>query len=173
MQIVRTLLPLAAIAVVFAGCAPSITVENRTPFDVRVIVNTPAGDETVAPTSGNNSEVAALEGRYNVTAFLDEEWIAWAKASRKGLNDSLADSSHLSGPQLLNVVQRLKDIAGRMQAYESTAGPPTGETPREWVRRTWCSGEIPKDSDGATVTITTRYDRLVATCTTLRASKSS
>jgi hypothetical protein len=164
----KKFLPLAGLAAILAGCNPTITVANHTSFDVRIIVKYPGGDEALAPSAGNQSSVEVNDGAYSITAFPDEEWIAWAKTTRKVLNDRLADPEHLTGPQLLDVVQRLKDVASKMQDYESITGPPPAGSPgsAEWAHRTWCYGDIPKDGDGALVTITASSDRLTAVCHT-------
>lgn len=142
-----------AAAVLVSGCGPSITVKNNTRFVVRAVVSQDKHREVVDPSPGESSTVDADEGLYRVSAVPDQEWIAYAKLTRKVLNDSLANADRLTGPQLLDVVQRLKDIAARIQQFESAAGS-----------RSACSATI-TESGGGTVSITVGADGgLEATC---------
>ena len=135
-----------------AGCGPTVTVQNDTKFPVRVMVVAGDGSESLSPSPGESSSAEVGEGRYGVTVIPDADWINYAKATRQFLNDQLSNSS-LSGAQLLNVIQRLKDIAKRMQDYQSAAG---GEAS--------CTGTVSQDSDGF-ATITTGADgKLKVTC---------
>ena len=136
-----------------AGCGPSVIVSNNTRVPVRVIVTTGAGREALSPTPGESSSVDAAEGPYSATAIPDDEWIAYAKAVRKDLNEQLANSDKLTGPQLLDVIRRLKDIAARMQQYENAAGSSAK-----------CGGTITQDSGGV-VTVSVAADgKLILSC---------
>jgi len=136
------------------GCAPSVVVENRTGFAVRVVVTSANGSEVLSPSPGESSVAEVAEGSYRATAIPDAEWIENAKATRKFLNDQLANSENLTGPQLLDVIQRLKNIAARMQQYESTAG--VGAS---------CSGAVSSDGgDGLVVISTAANGALVVSC---------
>ena len=136
-----------------AGCGPAIVVQNNTKFPVRVVVATGGKSEMLSPSPGESSAAEASEGAYGVYVIPDEEWIAYAKLTRQYLNDQLANSDKLTGPQLLNVIQRLKDIAERMHQYERAAGSGNG-----------CSGRVTSDGGGA-VTISTRADGgIVVSC---------
>jgi len=136
------------------GCAPSVVVENKTGFAVRVVVTSANGSEVVSPSPGESSSAEVAEGTYRVTVIPDAEWLDHAKATRKFLNDQLANSGNLTGAQLLDVIQRLKDIAARMQQFESTAGGGAS-----------CSGAVSSDGGGGVATITTAANgALVVAC---------
>lgn len=111
-------------AIVFlASCAPTITVVNNTTFPVRVVVVAGGTRQVLSPSpNGESSSAEVTEGRYVVTAIPDAEWIEYAKLTRKVLNEELANADNLSGPRLLEVIRRLKDIAARMQQFEQAAG---------------------------------------------------
>jgi hypothetical protein len=113
-------------AVLVSGCGPSITVYNRTRFPVRAVVTQGKNREVVDPSPGEHSTVDADIGPYRVYAVPDKEWIDYAKLTRKVLNDRLANADKLTGPQLLDVIDRLKDIAERIQQYEGAAGTGKG-----------------------------------------------
>ncbi len=125
------------LAVLLAACGPSITVTNNTGFGVRAVVTSAAGVDVISPTPGNSSTVDANEGTYNVTVINDQDWIAYAQTVRKLLNEQLANSDNLTGPQLLNVVQRLKDIAAKMQQFQAAAGKGAS-----------CSGNLSSEAGG-------------------------
>ena len=110
---------LAAIVGFLSGCS-GITVSNKTRIPVRVIVYKPGGRDVLSPSPGESSTTDAEEGSYRAVAIADAEWIEYAKATRKFLNDQLSNPD-LSGPQLLDVIRRLKEVAGRMAEYEKAA----------------------------------------------------
>lgn len=142
-----TRLQIAVLAVIaaccLAGCGPTVTVQNDTNFPVRVIVAAGDGSESLSPSPGESSSAEVEEGGYGVVVVPDEDWINYAKATRQYLNDQLANSDRLSGPQLLSVVQRLKDIAKKMSDYQNAG---SGEVS--------CTGKVSQDSDGlATISL--------------------
>lgn len=119
----KKLFPVLIVAAIFlASCGPILTVENRTRFPVRVIVSGGGKIEVVSPSPGESSSVEMREGTYKATVIPDAEWIEYAKLTRKFLNDQLANSDKLTGPQLLDVIRRLKEVAVKMQQYEQAAG---------------------------------------------------
>lgn len=143
-------------AVLVSGCGPSITVYNRTRFPVHATVTQGKSREGVDPSPGESSTVDADFGPYRVYAVPDKDWIDYAKLTRKVLNDSLANADKLTGPQLLDVIQRLKDIADRIQQYEGAAG--TGSS---------CAGNVSEkaNSEYHSVELTVGADgRLAAAC---------
>lgn len=147
-------LGLIAIALVIAGCAPAVSIHNGTTFAIRVIVISGSTSEVFSPSPGEDSSGDVSEGHYHATAILDREWIAWATATRAYLNDRLAQPDSMTGAQLLDVVQRLKDIAAKMKAYEDAAGSLNG-----------CEGSVSSDANGQ-VTVTQAPDgSLRITCT--------
>ena len=83
----------------------------------------------------------------------DAEWIEYAKLTRKVLNDQLANSDNLTGPQLLEVIRRLKGIAQRMQQYEQAAGSAAV-----------CGGRLAEDSTGLVVVSASDTGKLVISC---------
>ena len=143
-------------AVLVSGCGPTIIVNNRTRFPVRAVVSQGNHREVVDPSPGESSAMDAEFGPFGAYAVPDKAWIDYAKLTRKVLNESLADPSRLTGPQLLDVVQRLKDIAERIQQYEGAAGAGSG-----------CRGNVSEKggTDVHEVDINVGADgRLVATC---------
>jgi len=149
----KILFVLIIAAVLLVSCGPSIVVENKTTIPVRVIVRAGGRSEVVSPSPGESSSVEASEGAYRVTVILDAEWIEYAKLTRKVLNDQLADSDKLTGPQLLEVIRRLKDIAQRMQQFEQAAGSAAS-----------CGGTLTQDSTGLVVVSTADTGKLVVSC---------
>ncbi len=111
---------LLAAAFLQSGCAPTMTVENKASFPVRAVVSMPGqGRQVVSVSPGEFSGVEMGKAkRYRATVIKDQEWIEYAKLTRKVLNDSLANSDQLTGAQLLEVIRRLKDIALRMAEFE-------------------------------------------------------
>jgi hypothetical protein len=140
-------------AAFLAGCAPSITVRNNTSFPVRVIVSSKGTRATVSPSPGESSTVEAAEGAYRATVIPDAEWIEWAKLTRKYLNDRLANSDQLTGPQLLEVIRRLKDVAQRMQQFEQAAGSSAA-----------CGGRLSEDSGGLVTVNADASGKLAISC---------
>jgi hypothetical protein len=139
----KKLFPLLIVtAILLAGCAPLVTVENGTSFPVRVIVASGGKRVVVSPSPGENSTVDASEGAYQATVIPDAEWIEYAKLTRKVLNDQLAHADKLTGPQLLDVIRRLKEIAVQMQQYEQAAGSSAS-----------CGGKITEENSAAYVVV--------------------
>lgn len=130
----------SVLAGISLGCAPTIVVENKTAIPVRVVISSAGRSQVFSPSPGESSAADVAEGAYHVTVIRDEEWIDYAKDVRKYLNDQLANSDKLSGPQLLDVIRRLKDIASRMAQYEAAGG-----------RNLGCSGTVSQDKDGVAV----------------------
>ncbi len=140
-------------AILLVGCGPSIVVENKTSFPVRVVVRDGGHSEVVSPSPGESSTVISEGGAYKATVIPDAEWIEYAKLTRKVLNDQLANADKLTGPQLLDVIRRLKEIATRMQQYEQAAGSSAS-----------CGGELTEDSTGLVVVSTSDTGKLVISC---------
>jgi hypothetical protein len=144
----------ALAAVVFlAGCGPTVTVNNKTGFPVRVFVDASQEHEVLSPSPGESSTAEVSEGAFRVTAIPDAEWIAYARDTRKYLNDRLANSENLSGPQLLDVIQRLKDVALRMHQFETAAVGSAG-----------CDGTVTNDSDASVLVSLGPSGALVLSC---------
>ncbi len=152
MNFTRKRVFVAIMTLALAGCGPSITVENKTSFDVKVFVANNGHHEVLSPSPGNSSTMDATEGSYIVAAVRSEEWLNDAKATRQYLNGQLANMDSLSGAQLFEVVQRLKDIAKKMAEYESVK---TGAS---------CSGRIAEDANGAATISLGPGGALVAAC---------
>ncbi len=149
------LLGLIVAAGLIAGCAPTVTVANDTTFPVRAIVASGKTRAVLSPSPGERSTAEVGEGPYTVTVIPDAEWIEYAKLTRKVLNDQLANADKLTGPQLLDVIRRLKEIAVQMQQYEQSAG--SGGK---------CSGRVGGEgTEAAFVTVSQAADgRLVVAC---------
>lgn len=153
MNRLKIILLLAVLVLLLAGCGPEVVVENKTGFAIRVVVTSADGSEVVSPTPGESSSVSVSEGSYRATAIPDADWIEWAKLTRKVLNDQLANSQNLTGPQLLDVIQRLKDIAARMQQFEQAAGAGAR-----------CDSSASSDSTGLVTVSQSPSGALVAAC---------
>lgn len=152
MNFIRQRVLVAIMALALAGCGPSITVENKTSFDVRVFVSNNGHHEVLSPSPGNSSTMDATEGSYIVAAVRSEEWLNYAKATRQYLNGQLSNMDSLTGAQLFEVVQRLKDIAKKMAEYENVK---TGAS---------CTGRIAEDANGAATISLGPGGALVAAC---------
>ncbi len=135
------------------GCGPTVTVQNSTGFVVRAVITTADGSQTVAPSPNESSSLDVSEGAYSVSVIPDAEWVEYAKTVRKLLNDQLANSSQLSGAQLLDVVQRLKDIAARMKQYGQAAGGSAS-----------CRGSVGNDGNGVAQVSLGADGKLVVAC---------
>lgn len=136
-----------------AGCAPSIVVTNRTSFPVRVVLSSSGGSEILSPSPGESSTAEVSEGAFRATAIPDQEWIDYAKQVRKYLNDQLANADQLTGPQLLDVVRRLKEIATKMQDYERAAEATAS-----------CSSSVSEDKGGLVEVSTGPDGKIVVVC---------
>jgi hypothetical protein len=155
---VRRFVPFAlciAAAVLVSGCGPTITVYNRTRIPVRAQVFQGKQHAVVNPSPGESSTVDADLGPYVAIAEPEEDWLRYAKLTQKVLNESLADPSRLTGPQITDIVQRLKDIVERIQQYEGAGG-----------RRSSCRGKITeKEPEAHSVNVDVGVTgTLVATC---------
>ncbi len=145
------------LAALLTACAPVVTVENKTTFPVRAIVSMPGGiRQVLSPSPGYSSSAEGTEstGAYRVTVIADSEWIEYARLKRKVLNDALANSDQLSGPQLLEVIRQLKEVAEAMQRFEQAAGGGAS-----------CGGRLTeKVSMGLAEVVQTPDGQLVVTC---------
>lgn len=153
MKRISSIVVLLAIAGFIAGCGPSVVVENRTSFPVRVILRASGHSEVLSPSPGESSTTEVFEGAYRVSVIPDTEWIEYARLTRKVLNEQLANSDTLTGPQLLEVIRRLKEIATRMQQFEQAAGSSSG-----------CAGSVSSDSTALVVISAGADGKLIATC---------
>lgn len=129
-------------AALLVGCAPTVTVTNTTSFPVRAIVASKGTRNVLSPSPGESSTAEVVEGAYRVTVIPDAEWVEYAKLTRQVLNDQLANADQLTGPQLLDVIARLKDIATRMAQYEKAAGTSSS-----------CGGNLTSENNSGFVTI--------------------
>ena len=151
------IVPIAILAFALAGCVPTVTAVNNTSFPVRVIVSSAGSHDMLSPSPGESSSAEVTEGHWMATVIPDQEWIDYAKSVRQYLNDQLANPQHLSGQELLTVIQHLKEIAAQMQAFEKAAATQDGAR---------CLGTINSDNDSTgTVEISTGADgALIAVC---------
>ncbi len=135
------------------ACGPVVTVENKTKIQVRVIVSSPGRYDVLSPSPGESSTTEVDEGAYSVAVVPDKEWIDYAKATRQFLNDQLANSQNLTGPQLLEVIKRLKQVAGQIQQFEQQRTSAV------------CSGFVSSDRAVGTVQVNIGVDGgLVVSC---------
>ena len=135
------------------GCAPAVVVQNNSGFPVRAIVSSGGRAEVLSPSPGESSVTEVSEGAYGVYVVPDDEWIEYAKDTRKYLNDRLANPDSLTGEQLLDVIRRLKAVAVRIKQFESAAGTGSG-----------CTGTVTGDGGGVVEISTAANGALVATC---------
>lgn len=151
------ILLLSLAAIFLAGCGPTVTALNQTAFPVRVIVNADGRRFVLSPSPGESSTVDVAIGSWKAVVVPDAEWRSYAQLTRKVLMEQIKDSEKLTGPQLLDLVKRMKEVAGRMAQYEkAAAGSPAS-----------CGGRITQDNSdyAATVTISTAADgSLIASC---------
>lgn len=143
----------AVIGLALTACGPGITVSNSTRIPVRVVVVKKGGSDVLSASPGESSFTEAEEGTYRVTAVPDAEWITYAKATRQFLNDQLGNSDSLSGPQLLEVIRRLKEVASRMQEYDKAGNANAG-----------CAGYVSESQNGAATVALAANGALVVTC---------
>ena len=140
--------------IVLCACTPGVQVENKTKFVVRAVIHSSAGTDVVSPSPGESSSVEVEDGPYSVSVIPDSDWITHAQQTRDFLNKELADPSHLTGQQLLDVVNRLKAIASAMKQFED-AGLGTG-----------CGGNVNSDNSFALVIVSAAADgKLTVICT--------
>jgi hypothetical protein len=136
-----------------AACGPSVTVQNSTTLPVRVVITGPNGAETFAPSPHESSTTDVGEGHYTVVVVPDADWLPYAQQTRDFLNQQLANSQNLTGPQLLDLVQRLKDIAARMAQMQSAAGHSAS-----------CSGNVTGDNSAVATISVGITDTLTLSC---------
>ena len=154
---ISVLLVESAAAILIAGCAPSIVVENKTSFPVRAIIRAGGMSEVLSPSPGESSSAEVGEGSYSATVIPDAEWIEYARATRQYLNEQLAHSDNLTGPQLLEVIRRLKDIAVRIDQFERSAASSAAGAAS-------CEGTVSLEADGLVVVSTTPEGRILINC---------
>jgi hypothetical protein len=135
------------------SCSPTVTVQNRTSFVVRAVISNAGKSDVVSPSPGESSSVEVSEGAYGVSVIPDTEWVAYAQATRAYLNQQLANSDTLTGPQLLEVIRRLKDVASRIQQFEQTGGKAAG-----------CRGSVSGDGGGVVDVSVGANGALVVSC---------
>ncbi len=144
------------------GCAPAVTVNNKTTFPIRVMIRNRGNIQWVSPSPSESSFVEVGEGLYFATAIPDAEWTTYATAKRRYLNEQLANSQNLSGEKLLQVIQQLKEIAAQMQKFADAADS-----------NARCSGRVTEDATD-TVTVTSGADgKLKIGCAHIVSKKSA
>ncbi|MEP7355689.1 MAG: hypothetical protein ABI847_00455 [Anaerolineales bacterium] len=155
----RTLIRLVAgclaLAAMADSCGPTVTIENKTSFEISAIIGNKGTETVLSPSPGESSYAVVQQDAYVVTVIPKDEWLTHAKATRQFLNDQLANPDQLTGPQLLEVVKRLKDIALRMKAFEDAAKGGDAS----------CVGILDDQHSAAVVTVTSLPDgKLKAAC---------
>jgi hypothetical protein len=145
-RLLRFLAGFLALAAMADSCSPGVTVENKTEFQVRAVVSSGRRPSIVSPSPGESSFAEAQEGPYRVTVFPEKEWLDHAVATRKFLNDQLANADQLTGAQILEVSRRLASIALKIKQFEDAS-----------AKTSACSGRITEDGGGA-VTVSTAAD---------------
>jgi hypothetical protein len=124
------------------SCSPNIVVSNTTNIPVRVTVTSGGKSDVLSPSPHESSATEATEGPYSAVVISDAEWIAYAQLVRSDLNQQIANSDNLTGAQLLSLVQRLKDIAAKMDQFNKAAKAGAK-----------CSGQITAEGSGGAVTV--------------------
>jgi hypothetical protein len=136
------------------SCSPDIIVSNNTDIPVRVTITSGGKSDVLSPSPHESSATEATEGPYSAVVISDAEWIAYAQLVRNDLNQQLANSDKLTGPQLLSVVQRLKDIAAKMGQYNKAAKAGAK-----------CSSQVTAQGSGGAVTVSSGANgELVIAC---------
>jgi len=146
-----------AASLLMASCAPGIVIQNSTSFPVRAIIQAGGMTDVFSPSPGESSYAEVREGRYTATVIPDAEWIEYARATRQYLNDQLAHSENLTGPQLLDVIRRLKDIPAMMYQFERAARSSA-------VGAATCSGAVSAEADGLVKISTNEDGRIFIDC---------
>lgn len=154
MNRIISLVLLGLLALVIVGCAPTVTVANNTNIPVRAIVASGGVRNMLSPSPRESSTAEVTEGPYRVTVIADSEWIEYAKVLRKVLNDQLANADKLTGPQLLDLIRRLKEVAQQMAVYEQAAGSSAS-----------CSGRLTSEEGAGLAQVSQSPDgKLVVAC---------
>ena len=155
---------LKRIALYFAGigaaflitaCAPYITVQNNAAFPVRALIVSGGMSQIVSPSPGEASYPEVPTGPFRAVVIPDAEWIEYARATRAYLNQQLAQADNLTGPQLLEVIRRLKDVSTRIKQYESAAAGRTAIS---------CSGSVGSEDSGVVVITSTPDGEIKLDC---------
>jgi hypothetical protein len=144
-------------AILTAGCAPGIVIQNNAPFTVRAILVVGGQSQVLSPSAGGSSYAEVGSGSYQATVIPDAEWIEFARGTRQYLNEQLANSGALTGEQLLDVIRRLSDIAIAMDRFERAARSSA-------VGAASCSGAVSTEADGSVVVTTTEDGRILIEC---------
>jgi len=109
---------------------------------------------TFAPTeSGSRDNIRSILGRRAEPPISAAAASAYTPATRQYLYDQLAHSENLTGPQLLDVIGRLKDIAVRMEQFQ-----------RAGASSATCSGAVSTEADGSVLVTTTEDGRILIEC---------
>ena len=144
-------------AILTAGCAPSVVVENNGAFTVRAIIGAGGMSDVVSPSPGESSFVEVREGSYTAIVIPDADWIEYAQTTRRLLNEQLANPENMTGEQLLEVFRRLADIAATIDQFQRA-----GESSA--VGAATCSGAVSAEADGSVVVTTTEDGRILIDC---------
>ena len=146
---------LLASAVLLAGCAPSIVVQNNTTIGVRAAVTSGGEVQVLSPLPGESAAAEVDEGSYTVGVIPDRDWVQYATLEREYLVNLLADPNTLTGPAGFDLIARLADITAKIEEYQKAAS--TG-------LNSGCAGTVTSEKDGV-ATITSAADgKLVVSC---------
>jgi len=145
----------AAAAILVSACAPYVTVQNNGAFPVRALIISGGVSQVVSPSPGEASYPEVPTGPFRAVVIPDAEWIEYARATREYLNQQLAHADSLTGPQLLEVIRRLKDVAARIKQYESAAAGRSA---------IGCSGSVSSEDSGVVVITTTPAGEIQLNC---------
>jgi hypothetical protein len=153
MRIAR-IISLLLIALLLAGCIPSVTVYNDTKIPVRAVFTTARGNAVLSPSPGHSisTQIYTTDDLYNVAVAPDSDWISYATTTRRALDDQLANAGKLTGPQVAAVVQRLNDITAKIAQYPAMSGGAA------------CSATVPHDGSVEVRIKTSDNGSLVVTC---------
>ncbi|RPI25242.1 MAG: hypothetical protein EHM70_20340 [Chloroflexota bacterium] len=146
----------AVLALILVGCTPSVSAINQTSFPVRVVIVSGKLREVLSPSPGESSTAEVGDGAWTATVIPDAGWIEYAKAKRAYLNELIANSQNMTGQELLDTIQALKEIATQMAAFEEAARGTPGAS---------CSGAITDEVGFGEVVISAAPDgTLLASC---------
>jgi hypothetical protein len=140
------LIILAAACIV--GCAPMVTVENKSDTPVRVVLSGPNGRQILSPAPGNTTAGEVAVGEWRVTVIPDDEWREYALDTRDDLVERLKNPDDLSRAEVAETLDRIKEVSEQLEQFERAA---SDESPS-------CSGTMAQEEMTASATITQNDD---------------
>lgn len=122
------------------GCAPTVSVVNRTKVGVTAIISGKGVREAFSPSPGESSTGDLKPGAFTVYASPSQDWVNHADDTRNYLLNQLLDPSKLTPDQVKEIHKKLEDLHNAMQQVEDNR---LGEA---------CSG-VAEEDGGYTATV--------------------